>query len=174
MPFSILGTALLIYFRHPHTDVGYLVMCQIFNGIATGIWALCAQMAIMASVSHQEIAVALAMWGLFGAIGAAIGNAIAGGLWNNIVPGELYKRLPEASKDQASIIFGDLVTQMSYADGTPERDAIVATYAIVQRYMVIAGACFVPICLGCILMWKNINLKKVEKERGPQTKGVVF
>lgn len=174
IPFSILGTALLIYFRHPHTEAGYLVMCQIFNGVATGIWALAAQLAIMASIGHQEVAVALAIWGLFGSIGASIGLAIAGAIWNNILPSELYKRLPADSKDQAIAIFGDITIQMSYADGTPERDAIVGAYADVQRKMVIAGACLVPLCVVSIFMWKNINVRKLEEEKGTQTKGTVF
>lgn len=174
IPFSFLGTALLIYFRTPKSGVGFLVMCQVFNGIATGIWALTAQLAIMASITHQEIAVAIAIFGLFGSIGAAIGLAIAGGMWNNILPQQLYNRLPEGSKDQVATIFGDIVVQMSYADGTPERDAIVGAYADVQRKMVIAGACLIPLCMASVFMWKNINVKKLEDTRGTQTKGNVF
>lgn len=173
IPFSILGTALLVYFRHPSTGVGYLVMCQLFNGIATGVWALCGQLGIMASVGHQEIAVSLAMFGLFGSIGAAIGNAIAGGLWNNILPDQLYKRLPAESKDQAAAIFGDIVLQMSYPDGSPERDAIVGAYGDVQRKMVIAGSVFILPCIVAIFMWKNINVKNIDKEKS-QTKGNVW
>lgn len=60
-------------------------MCQIFNGIATGIWSIAAQLAIMASVTHQEIAVSMAIFGLFGSIGAAIGLAIAGALVRNFL-----------------------------------------------------------------------------------------
>merc|ERR1712093_595825 len=81
IPFVVLGTALLIHLRTPSTHVGLLVMCQVFNGIGTGIWATTAQLAVMASVSHQEVAVAIALWGMFGSIGSAIGQAIAGALW---------------------------------------------------------------------------------------------
>lgn len=173
-PVAILGTALLIYFRHPGTDVGYLVMCQIFNGVATGFWALTAQLAIMASVSHQEIAVGIALWGLFGSIGAAVGNAIAGGLWTNIVPRELYKNLPENVKNATMEIYGDIEKQTSYPIGSPVRDAIIHTYGYVQRIMVIVGACFLPLCIICLFMWKNINVKQLEKVHGKQTKGNVF
>jgi hypothetical protein len=63
---------------------------------------------------------------------------------------------------------------MSFADGTPERDAVVGAYAHSQRLMVIAGACFVPLCIASIWIWKNINVKKLEQEQGKQTKGLVF
>jgi hypothetical protein len=32
----------------------------------------------------------------------------------------------------------------------------------------------VPLCLACIWVWKNTNIKKLEKEEGKQTKGTVF
>lgn len=174
VPFAILGTALLIHFRTPETHIGYLVMCQLFNGLATGTWALCAQMAIMASVTHQEIAVSLAMFGLFGSIGASIGYAIAGGLWTNILPGKILEFLPEENKNLTATIYGSIIEQMSYPMGSPIRDAVIAAYADVQRKMVIAGSCFIPLCLVALLMWKNINVKKLEETRGKQTKGTVW
>ena len=174
VPLSVLGTALLIYFRTPHTGVGWLVMCQVFNGIACGIWPLVGQLAIMASVGHQEIAVGLALWGLFGSVGAAIGLAIAGALWNNVLPKQLLHRLPADAKDQMATIFGDLNVQLGYPMGSPVRDAIIGAYGDVQRKMVIAGAAFTPLCLICVLMLKNINVRNLEATKGKQTKGNVF
>jgi hypothetical protein len=146
-------------------------MTQILVGLGTCVFVVCGQLAIMAPVTHQEIAAVMAVWGLFGSVGAAVGNAIAGAMWTNILPGQLYQRLPDVSKNQTAAIYADMVLQMSYADGTPERDAIVGAYADVQRKMVIAGACMIPLCLACVVMWRNINVKKLD--RG-QTKGNVF
>lgn len=171
IPILLLGTALLIPFRTPDTHVGILVMTQILVGLGTCIFVVCGQLAVMAPVSHQEISAVLAIWSLFGSIGAAVGFAVAGGMWTNIVPGQLYERLPEASKNMSMAIYGDMVLQMSYADGTPERDAIVGAYADAQRKMVIVGVCLVPLCLLCVLFWRNINVKKINRE---QTKGNVF
>lgn len=174
IPFAVLGTALLIHFRTPESQTGYLVMCQLFNGIYSGVWALTAQLAIMASVSHQEIAVGLAMWGLFGSIGAAIGFAVSGALWTNIFPGQLYKALPDDSKNLTATIYGDITVQLSYPMGSPIRTAIIEAYQDVQRKMVITGVAFIPLCLGCLFLWRNINVKKLEEEEGKQTKGTVF
>jgi hypothetical protein len=63
------------------------------------------------------------------------------------------------------------VTQMKYADGTPEREAIVGAYADIQRKMVIVGVCFVPLCIVCTWFWRNVNVKKLQKE---QTSGNVW
>ncbi|ODA82459.1 hypothetical protein RJ55_00966 [Drechmeria coniospora] len=174
VPFAVLGTCLLIRFRTPSSPVGVLIMCQIFNGLATGIWGMTAQLGIMASVGHQQIAVAIALFGLFGAIGAAMGFAIAGGIWNNVLPAKLLEFLPDDAKANATIIFGDITAQLAYPAGSPERNAIIDAYADVQRKMVIAGSAILPLCLACLLMWRNINIKKLEQIKGKQTKGTVF
>lgn len=174
MPFAVLGTVLLIKFRTPETHVGILVMLQMFNGIYSGIWALTAQLAIMASVGHQQVAVAIAMFGLFGSIGSAIGFAIAGGIWTNILPRKLEEYLPAASKSEAMRIYGDMVVQLSYPRDSPERNAIIQAYGNVQRKMVIAGSAFLPLCLICLFLWRDINVKKLEALNGKQTKGTVF
>lgn len=111
---------------------------------------------------------------MFGSVGASIGLAIAGALWNNILPAELTRRLPEESKNMSAQIFGDIVLQMSYPDGSPERDAIVGAYGDVMRKMVIAGAAFMPLIVASIYIWRNINIKKLEEEKGSQTKGNVW
>jgi hypothetical protein len=43
-----------------------------------------------------------------------------------------------------------------------------------MRMMVICGVCFIPLCFGCIFLWKNVNVKKIEEEKGKQMKGHVF
>lgn len=148
-------------------------MCQVFNGIGTGIWATCAQLAVMASVSHQEVAVAIALWGMFGSIGAAIGQAIAGAMWTNILPQELYKALPEDSKNLTASIYSSFVIQQDYLMGTPIRDAIIVAYADVQRKMVIAGSAFMPVCLVAIVLWKRMDVRKME-EKKTQSQGNIW
>ncbi|CAG8128411.1 unnamed protein product [Penicillium salamii] len=171
IPIFLLGSALLIPFREPSTHVGILTMTQILVGLGTCLFTVCGQLAIMAMVTHQEVAVVIAIWGLFGSIGAAVGSAIAGAMWNNLAQKEMYSRLPEGSKHLAATIFGNIVAQMKYADGTAEREAIVGAYSNVQRKMVIVGVCFVPLCIACTWFWRSINVKKLFKE---QTAGNVW
>ena len=89
-----MAVALLVYFRHPGTYVGYLTMCQVLVGFSTGMLTTMSQLAIMASVRHQDVAVSIAIWGLFGSVGSSVGYAIAGGMWTNILPEKLYEFLP--------------------------------------------------------------------------------
>ncbi|KAK5625724.1 hypothetical protein RRF57_001440 [Xylaria bambusicola] len=174
IPFVVLGTVLLVEYRKPSTPVGLLVLFQILNGIGDGIWTPVAQLAVMAQVPHQQVAVGLALFGLFGSIGSAIGNAIAGALWNNVLPQKLEEFLPDDAKNRTAEIFGSIVVQQSFPFGTPERDAIVAAYGDVQRKLVIAGSAFLPLAIIFILVWKNINVKKLESSHGTQAKGTIF
>ncbi|KAI0517865.1 MFS general substrate transporter [Xylaria bambusicola] len=174
IPFVVLGTVLLVEYRKPSTPVGLLVLFQILNGLGDGIWTPVAQLAVMAQVPHQQVAVGLALFGLFGSIGSAIGNAIAGALWNNVLPQKLEEFLPDDVKNRTAEIFGSIVVQQSFPFGTPERDAIVAAYGDVQRKLVIAGSAFLPLAIVFIFVWKNINVKKLESSHGTQAKGTIF
>lgn len=77
IPLSILGLGLMIHFRKPDGNIGYIVMCQIFISIASGTIIICDEIAILAAASHQHTAVCLAVLGMFGNIGGAIGLTIA-------------------------------------------------------------------------------------------------
>ncbi|KAI0478338.1 MFS general substrate transporter [Xylaria cf. heliscus] len=174
IPFVVLGTVLLVEFRKPSTHVGLLVLFQILNGLGDGIWTPVGKLAVMASVPHQQVAVGVALYGLFGSIGSAIGNAVAGAIWNNVLPQKLEEFLPEDAKNRTAEIFGSIVIQQSFPFGTPERDAIVAAYGDVQRKLVIAGSAFLPLAIIFIFIWKNINVKKLEARNGTQAKGTIF
>ncbi|OTA86125.1 hypothetical protein M434DRAFT_82353 [Hypoxylon sp. CO27-5] len=162
VPIYLLGTALIIYFRVPGSQVGYLAMCQVLVGFGVGMIGQMAQLATMASVRHQDVAVALAIYGLFGSVGSSVGYAVAGGLWTNILPVKLHEYLPEDSKNMTAAIYGDINKQMAYPIGTPIRDAVIAAYGYVMRKMVIVGSALIPLTIICVGVWRNINVKKSE------------
>ncbi|ODA78026.1 hypothetical protein RJ55_06629 [Drechmeria coniospora] len=168
IPFSVLGTALLYHFRHPGEDIGYLVMCQVFHGISGAFWGMTGPLALMAAVSHREVAVVLAVHSMFASIGASIGFGISGALWTNHLPRELYRELPDAAKNQTAQLYGDLKKQKADPIGTPIRDAVIRAYGTVQREMVIAGCAILPLVIACVVVWKN---RPIDRK---QTKGNVF
>lgn len=81
VPLQMLGTGLMIYFRQPGVDIGYVVMCQIFIAFSGGTLVICEQLAVMAVSGPEKVASVLALLGLFQAIGGAIGQAISGAIW---------------------------------------------------------------------------------------------
>ncbi|KAL7625268.1 hypothetical protein AAE478_004484 [Parahypoxylon ruwenzoriense] len=173
IPIYLLGTALIVYFRVPSSQVGYLAMCQVLVGFGVGMIGQMALLATMASVRHQDVAVAIAIYGLFGSVGSSVGYAVAGGMWTNILPVKLYEFLPEDSKNMTAAIYGDINKQMQDPIGTPIRDAVIAAYGDVMRKMVIVGASLIPLTIICVVVWRNINVKKLEALE-KRTRGNVF
>lgn len=169
VPLDILGTGLLIYFRSPRFSVGYVIMCQVFIAFSGGTIILLQQTSIMAAVDHTRIAAVLALLGLFGYMGGAIGSAISGAIWTNTVPQALEKYLPEYALVNATDIYGSLEIQLSYPIGDEVRDAIIKVYGIGQRNMCIAGLVVMIVSLLWVAMIRDINVKTTK-----QTKGVVL
>ncbi|KAI1463459.1 MFS general substrate transporter [Daldinia caldariorum] len=173
IPIYLLGTALIIYFRVPGAQVGYLAMCQVLVGFGVGVINQMSQLITMASVRHQDVAVALAIYGLFGSVGSSVGYAVAGGIWTNILPVKLYEFLPDDSKNMTATIYGDINKQMEYPIGTPIRDAVIEAYGDVMRKMVIVGSALIPLTIICVIVWRNINVKKLETVE-KRSRGNVF
>ncbi|KAI5779828.1 siderophore iron transporter-like protein [Geopyxis carbonaria] len=166
VPLYILGTGLMIHFRQAHTDIGYVVMCQIFVAFAGGTLVICEELAVMSASPHQNVAAVLAFIGLFSSIGGGIGAAISGAIWTNTLPGELLAKLPEAAKADYLTIYSSLPAQLAYPWGSPEREAIIAAYSVTQRYMVIAGTCVMVLSFVWVAIWRDIRVSDIRNTKG--------
>ncbi|KAI8186041.1 Siderophore iron transporter [Colletotrichum sp. SAR 10_65] len=169
IPLQMLSTGLMIKFRMPDTHVGLVIMCEVLGSFAGGTIVMVEQIAIMASVAHRDVAVGLALLALVTSVGGAIGQSISGAIWTNLMPSKLERYLPDELKDQALLIYGDLVTQLSFPVGTPERDAIIRAYGETQKIMIIASL----VALIGSIVWVSLmrNHRLSDKQ---QTKGVLF
>jgi hypothetical protein len=168
VPLYTLGVGLLIYFRRPHTNIGYIIMCQIFLAFSGSTMILGMQVAVMSVAEHGDIAAVLAILGLFGYIGGAIGNSISGAIWTNTLPVQLQKLLPKQCAADWETIYNDLTVQLSYPMDDPCREAIIQSYGAAQKRMLIAGTAIMSIAVVCVFLIKNI---KIERQ---QMKGVLF
>jgi hypothetical protein len=162
----MLGCGLMIHFRQPDTNIGYVIMCQIFIAFSGGGLVICQQMAVMASVPHANVAGILALLGLFSSIGSAIGSSISGAIWTNTFPGALLAALPDDAKADYLTIYSSLTVQLSYARGTDVRDAIIDAYSVAQRRMTIASTSVIALSIFCILLWKDFKVKDLKQVRG--------
>lgn len=166
VPLTLLGTGLMIHFRQPHVHIGYVVMCQIFIACAGGTIVVCEQMAVMASVSHQHIAVILAIQAMFASVGGAIGSTIAAALWTGIFPRKLAKLLPPESQASLARIYGNLSAQLEYPIGSPTREAISQAYGETQRLMLISAMCVLSLAVVAVAVWRDIRVKDFKQVKG--------
>lgn len=164
VPLTILGVGLMIAFRQPNVNIGYIVMCQIFVAFGGGVLVISEQTTLMAVSKQQDFPALLACESMVVAIGSAIGSTIAGAIWTGIFPAKLMANLPASAMENFALIYGDMTTQASYAWGSPERDAINISYAQTQRYMLIAATCIYSITIFSVAMWQNVDVKK-QKQR---------
>ncbi|KAJ4855555.1 major facilitator superfamily domain-containing protein [Trichoderma breve] len=146
VPLYIFAQGLMIYFRRPNQNVGYLVMCQVFISIG-----------------------ALALLNVVGTVGDAMGATISGAIWTNTFQKALERYLPESALPDLDVIYEDLDTQLSYPVGSAVRLAIQKAYAYSQTRMLAAGTGVMGLAIIWMLMIRNINLAKVA-----QVKGMVF
>ena len=166
VPVTLLGVALMIQFRQPDVNIGYVIMCQIFIAFAGGTLVICEQTAVMAAGSHQHVAVVLAVEAMFASIGGAVGSTIAAAIWTDVFPSKLLLYLPPESQANFASIYGSLETQLSYEWGSPTRVAIARAYGDAQRDMLIAATAVLVVAFGAVAVWRDIGVKDFKQVKG--------
>ncbi|WOO79991.1 Siderophore iron transporter mirB [Vanrija pseudolonga] len=169
VPIYTLGEGLMIYFRKPGHHIGWIVFTQVLISIGGSAFTLVEQVAVLAAGSHNDAAGMLALLGLSGYFGGAIGNSVSGAIWTNTLPSALQSLLPEEALPDWEEIYESLEVQLSYDVGTDVRTAISLAYAQAQSRMLIAGTAIMGMALVSILLIKNIKVSDIE-----QVKGVLF
>lgn len=166
IPITILGVGLMIVFRQPDVNIGYIIMCQIFIAFAGGTLVICEQMAAMAATTHQHVAVVLALEGMFAQVGGALGSTVAAAIWTGVFPKRLAEYLPPESQANLINIYGTITTQLSYPVGSPTRNAINRAYGDAQRYMLIAATSVLAVAVVSVMFWRDINVKDFKQVKG--------
>ncbi|KAM0455005.1 hypothetical protein ACHAPV_008147 [Trichoderma viride] len=169
VPVTILGVGLMIHFRQPDVNIGYIIMCQIFIAFAGGTIVICEQTAVMAATSHQYVAVVLAIEAMASSIGGAIGLTVSAAVWQAVFPKKLAAYLPESELGNLTTIYGSLEAQLSYPMGSPARIAIQKAYGDSQKMMLIAATAVLSLAVVGVMMWRDIDVRKHK-----QVKGTVF
>ncbi|KAH7397271.1 siderophore iron transporter-like protein [Pyrenochaeta sp. MPI-SDFR-AT-0127] len=163
VPLTILGVGLMIKFRQPDENIGYIVMCMIFIAFGGGVLVISEQTTLMAVSKQQDFPALLAVESMIIAIGSAIGSTIAGAIWTGVFPARLMANLPADALENFTMIYGDIDTQTSYAVGTPTRDAINLSYGQTQKYMLIGATCIYSITLFSVAMWQNVDVRTMKQ-----------
>jgi hypothetical protein len=154
---------LMIKFRAPDENIGYIVMCMIFIAFGGGVLVISEQTTIMAVSKQQDFPALLAVESMVISIGSAIGSTIAGAIWTGVFPARLMANLPAEAMDKFADIYGVLETQTSYPMGSPTRDAINLSYAETQRLMLIAATCVYVVTWASVAGWQNVDVRTMKQ-----------
>ena len=157
----LIGVGIMIRYRAQGSSIAQLVGTQIAIGIGGGLVNVPTQLGVQASVSHADVAAVTAIFLTILEIGGAVGNAISGAIWTAHLPKKLALYLPDAAKESAFLIFGNLTMATSYPMGSPERLAINRSYQETMDKLLIVAACFAIPLFPLSLLMRNYNLAKV-------------
>ena len=161
----ITGIGLMIRYRTQDASIAQIVGVQIAVGIGGGLVNVAAQLGVQASVSsHQQVAVATAVYMTLVELGYAVGSAISGAVWGKLIPAKLEEYLPENAKGNVTAIYNSMVLASSFEFGSPERDAINRSYQETMTTLLTIAVCLcVPVVLLCLVM-SDIKLDTVEQK----------
>lgn len=171
LPLLILGAGLMIHFRGAgdHSDIGYVIMSQIFIAFGGGTLVIGSDMAVMASADREGVPMMLSVLGLFNSLGGAVGYAVGAAIYSNTFPDALRSKLPADMKSQTLELYnGGYTSQMKYPMGSPTREAANYAWSHSQYFGSIAATAFLALAIPCIAVWKNYHVDK------KQNKGVMI
>ena len=165
LPLEMLGVGLMIHFRQPGQPIGYVIMCQIFIAFGGGALVLCEEMAVMAAVSHANIAGILAFLSLFSSVGSAIGLAVSSVIYEHTFPQALGRALP-GNETLVQELYASTATQLTYAFGTEERSAVLVAWGRSQEMLCVAGLVWLVPGLLCVAVWRNYKVSEMTQVKG--------
>ncbi|TGZ80894.1 putative siderophore-dependent iron transporter [Ascodesmis nigricans] len=162
IPIYVLGYGLMIRYRSSSATLGQIIISQIITGVGGGTINVPAQLALQAACNHQDVAVATAMFLTMANVGGAVGSAVSGAVWSNLLPGKLERGLADLpAREDITLIYNSYIAAMGYEWGSEERIAINKAYEEVFRIQLIIACCLSVPILVLGLMMKSIDLNVV-------------
>ena len=155
---------LMLHYRKPGYATSTIVFTQVLLGMG-GILAITpAQLGVQASVNHQEVAAATAIFLTSMEIGGAVGSAISGAIWTTSIPQKLAEYLPPETRDRAAEIYGNIrLASSGWEMGSPTRIAINRAYQETMTQILTVAVCVaVPVVVLSLVM-KNYKLDEIQQ-----------
>lgn len=115
----------MIHSRGANSSDAEIVWTQLLQGMGGGFAAVASQVAAQASVTHADVATVTAFVLLITEIGGAIGSALSGAIWTNLMPDKLAQHLPFMSDEERAKIYGSITAVVAYPRGHPIREGVI-------------------------------------------------
>lgn len=144
-----IGAGLNYWISQGNTNIATIVMMKVLLSAGGGISVIGSQVASQGAVKHKDVAIVIAVLGLWTNVGGAVGAAISAALWTEHLPAELAKHVPSLSADQITSIFGSI----EVARAAEPRVDIIAAYNATYRVLSLPAliCAFVPFAVACFM-----------------------
>lgn len=139
-------------------------------GLGAGFFTYTTQLSIQTCTNHEYMSVVLSLYLASYNIGSALGVAISGAVWTQLMPNEIVKKMSELGVDIS--LAGDAyqapMTFITFHPwGTPARRAVVLAYANIQKKLCTVGLCLcVPLIFFALFLRNHVltNAQSLEEE----------
>ncbi|SCV02043.1 LAME_0G20186g1_1 [Lachancea meyersii CBS 8951] len=137
----MLGMGLLYHYRGGSHAHGGIIGALIVWGIGTTMWTYPVNVSVQSATSHENMATVTALNYTSYRVGGAVGSAVSGAIWTQILYGKLLSLL--GNVEEATEAYSSPFTFIvKYTWGTPQREAVVEAYRHVQKYETIVALVF--------------------------------
>lgn len=177
-PFIIFGTAvwmvsmgILLHFRGANngtdsqTYLNGVIGGLCLMGFGAGFFTYTTQVSIQACTNHEYMAMVLSIYLASYNIGSALGSAVSGAIWTQLMYKTIFKNMEKLGVDTALAVtaydspYAFIVTNVW---GTPARRAVVLSYAEIQKKLCIVGLCLCVPLIVCALFLRDNRLEAVQ------------
>ncbi|CEI69340.1 Siderophore iron transporter 1 [Fusarium venenatum] len=173
----LVAFGLLIRYRGDPSDSNQsgVIGAQILLGIAGGMFPYPAQASLQAYVTHERLAVMTGLYLALYQVGSAMGNAVSGAIWTQVLPVRLASSFSSFGNETLAVYTYSqpLSAILDFPVGSDERTAMIDAYKHVQRLLTITGICLCIPLIAFSLCLRNPKLTDqqnlVEDERPGET-----
>lgn len=164
--FALIGVAIftaglgIMIPMHASTTIFHIVASQITIGLGGAMTISLIMAAVQVSVPSACVAQSIAALNVFPCLGNAIGAAVAGAMWSNLLPGRLIRDLASSGHStEVHNIYSEPLTWIeSYSIGTMARTGVIEAYSSVWRLMLLTATLICSTSAVSVMVMKNIKL----------------
>ena len=166
----LVAFGILIQFRGGDgANFAGMVAAQVLLGVACGMFTYAALASAQAATRHEHLAVVTGAYFACFNVGGAVGSAISGAIWTQLLPGQLLRDIGNSTT--ADHVYAAPFTAVEdFPWGSPVRDAIVTSYRHVQKILCITGIGIATLVLICALVLRDPELPDLQSISGAEVK----
>ncbi|KAL6247859.1 ferrioxamine B transporter [Rhinocladiella similis] len=173
---SFVGVGLLVKYRGGPNSKAGVIAGEVIVGVAGGFFPYPSLVLIQTVTKHQHVGILIGLMFTVNFLGQAIGGCVSGAIWTQTLYEQLSKNLaPFNNASLAPAIYAaPFYVVPEYPIGSPQRDAIIASYSHIQRLLTTtAVGLTVPVLIGALFLRDPIladgqSQPEAERPRGPE------
>ncbi|GMK54164.1 hypothetical protein CspeluHIS016_0107500 [Cutaneotrichosporon spelunceum] len=139
-----------------HQSDAMLIVAKTIISMGAGIIMTTTAVAAPATVPHRDLAVAMAVLHMVPQLGGSFAGSISASIWNNQVPANLKRYLPELSDKERARVFGNIRS----ARRQQPHDLVNRAYSEAMRPLFIAAVVSSCVAFVIALFAKEMNLNR--------------